>query len=84
MALSAVVVLEVDDITDNTPSWGCFVTPTFHGVRFSQNAEVGGLCAWNLEVVVSVSCQNFLGRGRHREAEKVSCKQGRKRMDRAP
>ena len=39
------VVLEVDMqvliihrhevATDNTPSWGCFVTPTFHGVRFA-------------------------------------------------
>jgi hypothetical protein len=25
------LLLEVDAITDNTPSWGCFVTPAFMG-----------------------------------------------------
>jgi hypothetical protein len=29
--LPAGLLLEVDDITDNTLSWGCFVTPTLIG-----------------------------------------------------
>ncbi len=29
--LAGLLPREVDGITDNTPSWGCFVTPPLHG-----------------------------------------------------